>query len=288
MSGSQDKRTKVVIALPWYTGPDECTFPLYFNLMNYFGALRERTLWRKQLGHERFMELLPNLPPLDETRGDKGRAEPTEEDWQRLGVLDLAMCNFSRTSLVGRAREHIAEKALELGYDYIFWWDDDMKFEYSTFLRLWRHQVPAVAALAFTARHPVFPVIYKILIADNDTSVERVASTIVKKLRFLQHDLEIGKTLWEKIKINFGLQVDTGNVFTREEWDYVNKVVRYLTGNKHSYSSVPVFDYPREQLISGEDIGGELAFGSGVMLTDCEVFRRIPQPWFSSTGCGED
>jgi GT2 family glycosyltransferase len=261
---NEEKRTRVVIALPWYTGPDECTFPLYFNLMSYFGAFRERTLWRKKMGHEAFMKILPDLPPLDETKGDEGRAEPTEEDWENLGVLDLVMCNYSRTSLVGRAREHIAEEALKAKADYIFWWDDDMKFEYSTFLRLWRRQVPAVAALAFTARHPVFPVIYQILVREKDTEIEARAISIIDKLRGL-----VG-------------------IFRGDEWDYVTNVIRYLTEKKFSYSSIPVFDYKLDSLMSGEDIGGEIAFGAGVMLTNCDVFRKVPQPWFASTGCGED
>jgi hypothetical protein len=156
-------------------------------------------------------------------------AEPTSAEWEELGVIEFALCNFSRTSLVGKAREHICETAVDWGADYLFFWDDDMRFEYSAFLRLWRHQKPVVAALAFTARHPIHAVIYSI----------------------------------------------------QQKYDSVNNM-------KVFESSVPVFDYPKDKLITNEDIGGELAFGAAVMLIDCSIFDAMPQPWFASTACGED
>ena len=66
-------------------------------------------------------------------------------------------------SLPGRARENIVDSCLvpEAGIDYLFWTDDDMIFEPSTFLRLYRNQVDVCAALAFTARKPITPVIYR-------------------------------------------------------------------------------------------------------------------------------
>ena len=153
-------KMRLVIGLPWYAGPDETTFPFYFSLMSYFGAMRERSLWYKQVGKEAFSDTV--LPPLDETQGDDGRAELTLEEWEAISPLELVLCNYSRTSLVGKAREHIVETALGVDADYIFWWDSDMLFDYSAFVRLWRHQVPVVGGLAFTARHPIFPVIYRI------------------------------------------------------------------------------------------------------------------------------
>lgn len=229
-------RTRLTLALPWYQGPDETTTPFNFQLQHYFAALRERSLWRAALGHERFMEILPTLPPLDETRGDDGRAEPTEDDWKRLGILEIMICDFTRTSLVGKAREGICEAALAYEgagtgakENYILFWDDDMRYEYSAFLRLWRHRKPVVAALAFTARYPIHPVIYTIL----------------------------------------------------RKYDPINQ-------QKVFEASTPIFDYPKNRLISDADVGGEIAFGSGVMLVDTKVFKEVPQPWFTSTGCGED
>jgi hypothetical protein len=213
--------------LPWYTGPDDNTFPLYFDLMMYFGALRERSLVRNAVDAETWEILKGQLPSLGE--GSDEFCDPTEEDWERLGALEIMICNYSRTSLVGLAREKIVETAQQWEADYLFWWDDDMRLEKSAFLRLFRHQKPVISALAFTARHPIHPVIYRLT----------------------------------------------------EKWDVQNQA-------KVVERSDIVFDYPRDQLIGSEDIGGDLAVGAAVMLFDMDVFKQIPKPWFTSTGCGED
>ena len=173
---------KIMVGLPWYMGPDDNTFPLYFALMNYFGALRERSLWRDKIGPEQFGEIMANgMPPLDETRGDEGLAEPTEEDWERLGVVQFGLANYSRTSLVGKARENVVDAALDWNADYILWWDADMRFEYSAFMRLWRHQLPVVGALAFTAREPFHPVIYRIYTTKDEQNggIDRLDSDVM-------------------------------------------------------------------------------------------------------------
>jgi len=213
---------KLMIGLPWYAGSDPDCEPLYQCFMNYLGALRERSLWRDRLGKEGYEEAMEFMPPLDELT-NKPLAEPTEEDWDRLGVVELAVCNMTRTSLVGKARELICEASIQWGADYLLMWDADIRFEFDALLRLWRHQKPVVAALAFTARHPIHPVIY-----------------------------------------------------TVKEFD----------GGYES--SLPVLQYPKDKLIGNEDVGGELAFGAGMVLIDTVVFKQVPQPWFSSTGCGED
>ena len=227
------KKTRLTLALPWYDGPDATTTAFNLNVQHYLAALSERSVWRAKIGHDRFMDILPTLPALDATGGDGGLAEPTEDDWKRLGVLEIMICDYSRTSLVGKARESICETTLawEKGVDegYILFWDADMRFEYSAFLRLWRHHKPVVAALAFTARIPVHPVIY---------------------------------------------------AFERK-YDPVTQLPKFDT-------SVPVLNYPKNKLITDADIGGEMAFGAGVMLIDTKVFKEVPQPWFTSTGCGED
>lgn len=151
---------KLVIGLPWYNGPDAETGPLYMDMMMYFGALRERTLMRSEMPRDAWMATNGALPPLDETGDPEGN--PTEEDYDRLGKLQIALVDYSRCSLVGKAREMIVDVALEWGADYLFWWDSDMKFSPSSFLRLFRNNVPVVGALAFTARHPIYPVIFSI------------------------------------------------------------------------------------------------------------------------------
>ena len=220
---------RVMIGMPWYDGADADTEPLYMDIQMYFGALRERSIWREALGHEKFMEVLQELPPLDEGQGSGGLADPNEEDWKRLGKVEFILYNYSRLSLVGKARELIVDMALETNCDYLFWWDDDMRFEHSAFLRLWRHQKPMVGALAFTARHPIHPTIYR----------------IVEK-----HDPNNAMTVLEGSDI--------------------------------------VLDYPHNALVGSEDIGGELATGGAVVLYDMKVFKEIPKPWFTATGCGED
>ena len=220
---------RLVLGMPWYTGPDDNTFPLYFDQMMYFGALRERSLWVNELEEDDVVKVLDKLPSLDENGYEKTLADPTLEEWKNLGRLEIILVNYSRTSLVGLARELIVDAAIGAEADYLFWWDDDMRFEKDAFLRLWRHQKPVVSALAFTARHPIYPVIFR-LSEKWDSSVH---SKVVEK----------------------------------------NEIV---------------MDYPKDQLIGSADIGGELALGAAVCLYDMNVFKEVPKPWFTSTGCGED
>ena len=214
---------KLAIGMPWYDGPDVKTFALYQDIFMYFGQLRERTIFRDSLGKDKFDELLPSLPPLH----PNADANPTVEDYDRMGTLDIALIDYSQTSLVGKARDLIVEQALSWDADYLFMWDADMKFEYSAFLNLWRHNVPMVGALAFTARPPFYPVIMKI--------IEKAG-----------------------------------------------------TNNEPVFTSDIVFDYPKDKLITNVDVGGAIAFGASVILLDMNIFKQIPQPWFYSTGCGED
>lgn len=65
-----------------------------------------------------------------------------------------------------------------------------------------------------------------------------------------------------------------------EGWDVTNACP--------GFNSEIVWDVPQKDLITDEDIGGEIAFGAGITLINMNVFRQIPKPWFNSTGCGED
>lgn len=218
---------RLMLGLPWYKGPDEDTYPQYFDHQMYYGALRERSLVRQAIGPENFSKLLPLLPPLDEGQDALHRADPTEEEWTKLGKVEVVICNRGRLSLVGKAREMLVEDALELGADYLFCWDADMLFPAYTFLQLWRRQKPAVAALAYTAREPIHPVVYRMR--------------------------------WHEEQ---GMEVIDG--------------------------SDVVLDFPMGELLGDDEIGGPLAFGTGVVLFDMKLFREMPKPWFNSTGCGED
>ena len=212
---------KLAIGMPWYDGPDVKTFAMYQDFFMYLGQLRERTIFREAIGKEAFDKILPTLPSLHIG------ADPRIEDYDRMGKLDIALIDYSQTSLVGKARDLIIEGALQWEADYVFMWDADMGFEYSSFLNLWRHNVPVVGALAFTSRPPFYPVIMRII-----------------------------------------------------EQSHSNDLA--------SFTSEIVFDYPKDQLITNKDVGGAIAFGSGVILLNTAIFKQIPQPWFYSTGCGED
>ena len=54
------------------------------------------------------------------------------------------------------------------------------------------------------------------------------------------------------------------------------------------YYSRKIWDFPEDKLITDEDIGGSIAFGAGIGMINVNVFKQLPRPWFSSTGCGED
>ena len=215
---------KLAIGAPWYSGPDENTAFAYMDFMAYLGALRERTLWRERLGREVFTEVVPQMPPLGEGRFPL--ADPQdEEEWDRLGELELLLIDRTRISLVGKARDLIVGDAMDHGADWLLWWDADIRFDHDAFLQLWRNQKLVCGALAFTARHPIHPVLYRM----------------------------------------------------RSHWDE-------MAGMQKIDGSDVILDYPRDTLLTHE----ALAFGAGMVLYDMRVFREVPEPWFSSTGCGED
>lgn len=220
------KTTKVALGYPWYAGPDEDTFELYQEILFYFGRLEERSIWFKKMAEAGLGEQLKEvrLPPLD-MAGNDPEAEIMPED----GEFQFFQAVETRCSLPGLARERIADMALQVGADWLFCWDADMRFPYSTFLKLWRHQKPIVNALAFTSREPIQPCVYK---------------------------------------IHHGIDPQSGEPMS---------------------SSETVLDIPFDKpLITDEDIGGQLAFGAGVVLVNTNVFRQIKKPWYHSTGCGED
>ena len=225
-----EKTTRLVLGLPWYNGPDEECFDQNFEFLKYLGRLQERSMWHELIGHDMFNGYSSSIDGLlEENISDHGLENPTGKDWRRLGKLEIGISNYSRLSLVGKARDNIIESAQTWDADYLLFWDADMRFNYSAFLRLWRHEKPIVAALAFTSREPVEPVVYRI-----KTGID--------------HENE----------------------------------------NAPMFISEPVFDYPRDQLITNKDIDGHIDFGFGMVLIDMRVFRQIPQPWFNTTGCGED
>lgn len=58
------------------------------------------------------------------------------------------------------ARNRIARRAIETKADYVFFIDADMVFPPDTLLRLWKHNVPMINALAFRRTSPHYPCIF--------------------------------------------------------------------------------------------------------------------------------
>ena len=223
------RREKVTLGFPWYAAPDVDCYPIFFQQMHYFGRLRERCEWinwiGKEYGQDAQVKALKELPNLDPSLAD---GDHTEFKLEENTIFEFGLTHLVSYSLPGQAREVLAESALADGADWLFTWDHDMQFAWSMFLKLWRHRKPVCAALAFTAREPIKPVIYRI-----------------HKAR----------------------DIHTGQINYHSEW---------------------IQDYPKDQLIGSEDLGGSIAFGSGVVLFNTSVFRQMSKPWFHSTGCGED
>lgn len=72
--------------------------------------------------------------------------------------FDLAVTGRLLTPI---ARENLARRAVEGGYDYLLFIDDDMLTPLDLFFKLYKHQKDIVGALAFTRHYPHRPVIYK-------------------------------------------------------------------------------------------------------------------------------
>ena len=157
------KTTRIVLGLPWYSGPDVDSFPLYFEMLHYMGRVRERSLWFQQVAeHQEVLKGVSfSMAPLDPINewGDAELAEIGPED----GVFEFFIAKEVRMSLPGLARERVVDMALSVGADWLFMWDHDMLFSPATLMRLWRHQKPVVNALAFTARDPIQPCLYRII-----------------------------------------------------------------------------------------------------------------------------
>lgn len=212
------KIVKVALGYPWYAGADrDCVTPFLANA-HYFGRLQERLWWLNNSLEAQYED----APPLDKYTSGRSEIPP-----ELIGTgFEFFIASEVGCSLPGLAREHIVDKCLAAGMDYILWSDADMIWGTDVFLRLYMDQKPIVGALAFTGRKPVVPVIFAFK--------------------------------------NYGTFVD-GH------------------GETHiNFDAQPVLDYQRDALQKVD------AIGSGVMLIDCQVFKQIPKPWFTSYGLGED
>jgi len=143
---------KVGIGLCSYKGPDVHCFDQAYEFMHYLGRLQERSYWFQ----EQYFNQYEGAAKLDRIRDD-GLAELQEGD----PVFEFHTITVTGVSLIGQARDMIVTRALKANMDYVLFFDDDMIFARDAFLRLWRHKLPFVGALAFTARTPITPVLYE-------------------------------------------------------------------------------------------------------------------------------
>lgn len=201
---------RVALCLPWYNGADPDCVAAFLSFQHYLGRVQERLWWMNST-----REFGPHeMPKLDSWDQD-GSAEIPE---QFIGTdIEFVIAAMIGYSLPGTAREHCIDAALKMGADYLLFYDDDMMFDASIFFKLLRHEKPVVAALAFTARPPITPVIY-----------------------------------------------------------------RFTEGPNGGVINNPILNYERNALQQVD------AVGFGVVLIQASVFRKMPKPWFSNPGAGED
>lgn len=201
-----EKAVTVVIGQISYKGPDVHCYASHYEFFHYLGKLQERSAWANNVPDE-----------LDPATNGRAELQPGDPEFRFFSAVHTG------NSLIGQARDAVVEKALEYEADYLFFFDDDMIFARDTFLRLWRRQKDIIGALAFTARHPIAPVIWKF----------------------------------------------------KKTWDFDKRA--------ESVDSVPMLDYPKDQLVQVDCIG------TGVVLINMDVFRRLKKPWFhGAVGAGED
>lgn len=150
------KVLKVALCLPWYQGMDRDCSADTMTFMQYLGRIEERSWWlAKSKTTAEEAALLPKLDPFNTTGFSEFPAELIGTEI-KFGIAEEVGC-----SLAGMARERVAEYALNWGADYLLWWDADMRFTTDAFFRLLLNRKPVCAALAFTGREPIKPVIYK-------------------------------------------------------------------------------------------------------------------------------
>lgn len=149
------KKYRIAIGAPWYDGPDRDTAANQIIFSHYLGRLQERLWW---IAATQSMWIDKKLPPLDPISKSGFSEVPTS----LFGTeFEFVLCEEMGCSLIGMARERVVDIAMNFGCDYLLFYDDDMLFGTDAFLRLFLNQVPVCAALAFTGREPIAPVIYK-------------------------------------------------------------------------------------------------------------------------------
>lgn len=154
------QKIKVALCLPWYAGADRDCVVHFLEFQHYLGRLQERLKVIAKMAApypEPFpdVSVLGKLDPVNQT----GFSEIPKELYGteiEFGLVEEIGC-----SLPGMARERCIDNALAWGADYLMFYDADMIFGTDVFFKLFMAQKPVVAALAFTGRQPIAPVIYR-------------------------------------------------------------------------------------------------------------------------------
>lgn len=150
------RKLRIAVCFPWYKGPDENTFMSHFALQHYFGKLEERSRHPYN----------PNDRPLTE-EGDAELGMLFDAAGEQV-ELDFVIAAATNIGLAGMSRELVTSAAIDMGADILFSYDYDMRFGPGVFMRLLCDvvakdpDVPVVAALAFTGKKPLSPVIYSV------------------------------------------------------------------------------------------------------------------------------
>lgn len=94
------------------------------------------------------------------TRSDYYHREFAKSLWFIPKIGSWQIVDISR-SIISEARETIAEKALELGCDWLLFIDDDSSFPYDALMKLMSYDVDIIGGLVFQRKPPYYPCIFK-------------------------------------------------------------------------------------------------------------------------------
>ncbi len=174
-------KIKVALCLPWYAGADRDCVVHFLQFQHYLGRLQERLYWQLRVDPNE-VPVLPKLDPVNQTGFSEIPPELVGTEFE-FGLVDEIGC-----SLPGLARERCVENALKWGADFLLFYDADMIFGTDLFLRLFLAKKPVVAALAFTGREPITPVIYRF---DKYSQVEgKLHADVQPVFNYLQNTLQ--------------------------------------------------------------------------------------------------
>jgi hypothetical protein len=196
------KTIKVAVGLPWYDGADKDCVGAFLAFQHYLGRLQERLWW---LNHSKERGLPPPVMPKLDIADPTGETEIPE--WLVGTNIEFLISDEIGVSLPGMARERVIDMSLRCGADYILFWDADMLFTDRVFFQLLQHKKPVVAALAFTAREPIAPVLYSF--RDHTDTGPQITTTVDPIFEYKRN------SLIQVDAVGFGVVMVQASVFRR-------------------------------------------------------------------------